>query len=86
MEKGKSAPQAIEISLKKLDLNDDRNSKSSHLIPSLHFSILGFLRLESPISIFNELKATFWPMLTNGIEPHLESQSHFSDHHFYSLC
>lgn len=31
---------------------------------SIYFVVLGFLRLESPISIFNELKATFWPMLT----------------------
>ncbi|EOY12840.1 hypothetical protein QUC31_002016 [Theobroma cacao] len=33
---------------------------------SIYFTVLGFLRLESPISIFNELKATFWPMLTAG--------------------
>ncbi|XVF04131.1 hypothetical protein REPUB_Repub05bG0055700 [Reevesia pubescens] len=32
----------------------------------IYFSVLGFLRLESPISIFNELKATFWPMMTAG--------------------
>ncbi|XWS09946.1 hypothetical protein CRYUN_Cryun39dG0033400 [Craigia yunnanensis] len=31
---------------------------------SIYFTVLGFLRLESPVSIFNELKATFWPMLT----------------------
>ncbi|KAK6229723.1 hypothetical protein QQP08_022234 [Theobroma cacao] len=40
MEKGKSAAKALEISLKKLDLNADRNSKSSHSIPSLHSSRL----------------------------------------------
>ncbi|XP_044473968.1 uncharacterized protein LOC123202197 [Mangifera indica] len=33
---------------------------------SIYYSVLGFLRLESPISIFKELKATFWPMLTAG--------------------
>ncbi|KAK6934301.1 Mpv17/PMP22 [Dillenia turbinata] len=33
---------------------------------SIYFVVLGFLRLESPISIFSELKATFWPMLTAG--------------------
>ncbi|XVF18945.1 hypothetical protein REPUB_Repub11eG0067600 [Reevesia pubescens] len=33
---------------------------------SIYFTVLGFLRLESPISIFKELKATFWPMLTAG--------------------
>ncbi|KAJ8443450.1 hypothetical protein Cgig2_026237 [Carnegiea gigantea] len=33
---------------------------------SIYFTVLGFLRLESPISIYNELKATFWPMLTAG--------------------
>lgn len=33
---------------------------------SIYFTVLGFLRLESPVSIFNELKATFWPMLTAG--------------------
>ncbi|OMP04630.1 Mpv17/PMP22 [Corchorus olitorius] len=33
---------------------------------SIYFTVLGFLRLESPITIFNELKATFWPMLTAG--------------------
>ncbi|KAE9456438.1 hypothetical protein C3L33_11673, partial [Rhododendron williamsianum] len=31
---------------------------------SIYFIALGFLRLESPVSIFNEWKATFWPMLT----------------------
>ncbi|KAA8524447.1 hypothetical protein F0562_010870 [Nyssa sinensis] len=33
---------------------------------SIYFVVLGFLRLESPTNIFNELKATFWPMLTAG--------------------
>ncbi|KAM5585921.1 hypothetical protein ABKV19_005036 [Rosa sericea] len=33
---------------------------------SIYFTILGFLRLESPINIYSELKATFWPMLTAG--------------------
>ncbi|XP_019154080.1 PREDICTED: uncharacterized protein LOC109150586 isoform X1 [Ipomoea nil] len=33
---------------------------------SIYFTVLGFLRLESPTSIFSELKATFWPMLTAG--------------------
>ncbi|XP_009378494.2 uncharacterized protein LOC103966976 isoform X2 [Pyrus x bretschneideri] len=33
---------------------------------SIYFTVLGFLRFESPISIFSELKATFWPMLTAG--------------------
>ncbi|CAN6691148.1 unnamed protein product [Malus baccata var. baccata] len=33
---------------------------------SMYFTVLGFLRFESPISIFSELKATFWPMLTAG--------------------
>ncbi|XP_030469156.1 uncharacterized protein LOC115687656 [Syzygium oleosum] len=33
---------------------------------SIYYTVLGFLRLESPISIFTELKATFWPMLTAG--------------------
>ncbi|KAG2304732.1 hypothetical protein Bca4012_063790 [Brassica carinata] len=32
----------------------------------IYFTVLGFLRLESPISIFKELKATFLPMLTAG--------------------
>lgn len=31
---------------------------------SIYFTVLGFLRFESPLSIFSELKATFWPMLT----------------------
>ncbi|PQQ05091.1 mpv17-like protein isoform X1 [Prunus yedoensis var. nudiflora] len=33
---------------------------------SIYFVVLGFLRLESPTKIFDELKATFWPMLTAG--------------------
>ncbi|KAE8713655.1 hypothetical protein F3Y22_tig00110206pilonHSYRG00277 [Hibiscus syriacus] len=33
---------------------------------SIYFVVVGFLRLESPISIFSELKATFLPMLTAG--------------------
>ncbi|KAA8523854.1 hypothetical protein F0562_010277 [Nyssa sinensis] len=33
---------------------------------SIYFTVLGFLRLESPVSVFSELKATFWPMLTAG--------------------
>ncbi|XP_038685359.1 uncharacterized protein LOC119985210 isoform X1 [Tripterygium wilfordii] len=33
---------------------------------SIYYIVLGFLRFESPVSIFSELKATFWPMLTAG--------------------
>lgn len=33
---------------------------------SIYFTVLGFLRFESPVNIFNELKATFLPMLTAG--------------------
>ncbi|KAI3718156.1 hypothetical protein L6452_19009 [Arctium lappa] len=33
---------------------------------SIYFVALGLLRLESPANIFNELKATFLPMLTAG--------------------
>ncbi|XP_020086239.1 uncharacterized protein LOC109708813 [Ananas comosus] len=33
---------------------------------SIYYVVLGFLRLESPASIFSELKSTFWPMLTAG--------------------
>ncbi|XP_074311060.1 uncharacterized protein LOC141646948 [Silene latifolia] len=33
---------------------------------SIYFTVLGFLRFESPVSIFKELKATFFPMLTAG--------------------
>jgi len=31
---------------------------------SIYYTVLGLLRFESPVNIFNELKATFWPMLT----------------------
>jgi hypothetical protein len=31
---------------------------------SIYYLVLGLLRLESPITTFSELKATFWPMLT----------------------
>ncbi|MFQ6621421.1 hypothetical protein Gotur_001943 [Gossypium turneri] len=48
MEKGKSARQAVEISLKKLDLNADRNFKSSRLIPSLHSSKLRIEKTKPP--------------------------------------
>ncbi|XP_043688871.1 mpv17-like protein [Telopea speciosissima] len=33
---------------------------------SIYYVVLGFLRFESPVSIFSELKATFWLMLTAG--------------------
>ncbi|XP_027061256.1 uncharacterized protein [Coffea arabica] len=33
---------------------------------SIYYAVVGALRLESPASIFGELKATFWPMLTAG--------------------
>ncbi|XP_037491098.1 uncharacterized protein LOC105646975 [Jatropha curcas] len=33
---------------------------------SIYFTVLGFLRFESPANIFSELTATFWPMLTAG--------------------
>ncbi|KAK2993260.1 hypothetical protein RJ640_015739 [Escallonia rubra] len=33
---------------------------------SIYYVVLGFLRLESPATILNELKGTFWPMLTAG--------------------
>ncbi|EYU26133.1 hypothetical protein ABFS82_08G108600 [Erythranthe guttata] len=33
---------------------------------SIYFVVLALLRLESPVVIFNELRATFWPMLTAG--------------------
>ena len=29
---------------------------------NIYYLILGFLRFESPLSIFSKLKATFWPM------------------------
>lgn len=31
---------------------------------SIYFTVLGFLRGESPANIIKELKETFWPMLT----------------------
>lgn len=34
---------------------------------SIYFVVLGFLRLESPTTIFSELKSTFFPMLTVSI-------------------
>ncbi|XP_027062191.1 protein SYM1-like [Coffea arabica] len=33
---------------------------------SIYYVVLGFLRSESSASIFDELKSTFWPMLTAG--------------------
>ncbi|KAK1324409.1 hypothetical protein QJS10_CPA01g02317 [Acorus calamus] len=33
---------------------------------SIYYVVLGLLRLESPVNIFSELKATFWPLLTAG--------------------
>ncbi|KAL3636851.1 hypothetical protein CASFOL_019150 [Castilleja foliolosa] len=33
---------------------------------SIYFTLLGVLRFESPVNIFNEWKATFFPMLTAG--------------------
>ena len=33
---------------------------------SIYYTVVALLRLDSPISIFNELKATFFPMLTAG--------------------
>lgn len=33
---------------------------------SVYYTVVGLLRLESPVSIFSELKATFFPMLTAG--------------------
>ncbi|KAI4990740.1 hypothetical protein ZWY2020_039111, partial [Hordeum vulgare] len=38
----------------------------SALWNSIYFVALGFLRWESPFTIFSELKATFFPMLTAG--------------------
>lgn len=34
---------------------------------SIYFVVLGFLRLESPTTVFSELKSTFFPMLTVSI-------------------
>jgi hypothetical protein len=39
----------------------------SALWNSIYFVALGFLRWESPSTIFSELKATFFPMLTVSI-------------------
>ncbi|XP_057454881.1 uncharacterized protein LOC130746317 [Lotus japonicus] len=33
---------------------------------SIYYTVVGFLRFDSPINIFNELRATFFPMLTAG--------------------
>ncbi|KAE9590653.1 hypothetical protein Lal_00023164 [Lupinus albus] len=33
---------------------------------SIYYTVVGLLRFDSPINIFNELKATFFPMLTAG--------------------
>ncbi|KAG8364671.1 hypothetical protein BUALT_Bualt18G0022800 [Buddleja alternifolia] len=33
---------------------------------SIYYVVLGLLRFETPLNIYNELKATFWPMLTAG--------------------
>ncbi|KAL8505942.1 hypothetical protein ACS0TY_016973 [Phlomoides rotata] len=33
---------------------------------SIYYTLLGFLRFESPVTVFTELKATFLPMLTAG--------------------
>lgn len=33
---------------------------------SIYYTVVGILRFDSPINIFNELKATFFPMLTAG--------------------
>ncbi|KAG6385486.1 hypothetical protein SASPL_154321 [Salvia splendens] len=33
---------------------------------SIYYTLLGFLRFESPVTVFKELRATFWPMLTAG--------------------
>lgn len=31
---------------------------------SIYYTLLGFLRFESPVTVFTELRATFLPMLT----------------------
>lgn len=31
---------------------------------SIYYMVIGLLRFESPVTIFSELKSTFWPMLT----------------------
>ncbi|GLU23430.1 hypothetical protein SLE2022_394330 [Rubroshorea leprosula] len=33
---------------------------------SIYYVVLGFMRLESPVNIFADMKATFWPMLVAG--------------------
>lgn len=33
---------------------------------SIYYLVLGFLRFESPTTIFSELQSTYWPMLTAG--------------------
>ncbi|KAI4320748.1 hypothetical protein MLD38_034193 [Melastoma candidum] len=33
---------------------------------SIYYTVVALLRFESPVAIYNELKATFWPMLTAG--------------------
>ncbi|KAI3673713.1 hypothetical protein L6452_39841 [Arctium lappa] len=33
---------------------------------SIYYVVVGLLRFESPVTIFSELKSTFWPMLTAG--------------------
>lgn len=33
---------------------------------SIYYMVIGLLRFESPVTIFSELRATFWPMLTAG--------------------
>ncbi|CAN0915582.1 Peroxisomal membrane protein 2 [Linum grandiflorum] len=38
---------------------------------SIYFTVLGFLRFESPLTIFAELRSTFFPMLTAGSCGHL---------------
>lgn len=31
---------------------------------SIYYTVVGFLRFDSPANVFGELRATFWPMLT----------------------
>ncbi|KAI4388308.1 hypothetical protein MLD38_000650 [Melastoma candidum] len=33
---------------------------------SIYYTVVAFLRFESPVTIYTELKSTFWPMLTAG--------------------
>lgn len=49
---------------------------------SIYFVVLGFLRFESPTNIFNELKTTFWPMLT--VRNHSSFPLHFLS--VFRLC